>query len=126
MNQTAHNAGLALLKQHALIAGEPILANGSGIAVDDPATGEIIGHVPKLGASETEQAIRAADEAFPAWSQDDPHARGRFLRDWAGRIDAAPSVDDRVGGVGERDVETRARVSSQESTLTFAAAATRS
>ena len=32
--------GLALLRQHALIAAEPVPANGAGIAVDDPATGE--------------------------------------------------------------------------------------
>ena len=87
MTLDPRQAGLALLREHALIGGEPSLGSSEVIAVDDPATGEIIGHVPKLGASETEQAIRAADEAFPAWSQDDPHARGRFLRDWAGLID---------------------------------------
>lgn len=87
MTLDPRQAGLALLREHALIGGEPSRGSSEVIAVDDPATGEIIGHVPKLGASETEQAIRAADEAFPAWSQDDPHARGRFLRDWAGLID---------------------------------------
>ena len=87
MTLDPRQAGLALLREYALIGGEPTRGSGEVIAVDDPATGEIIGHVPKLGASETEQAIRAADEAFPAWSQDDPHARGRFLRDWAGLID---------------------------------------
>ena len=87
MTLDPRQAGLALLREYALIGGEPTRGSGEVIAVDDPATGEIIGHVPKLGASETEQAIRAADEAFPAWSQGDPHARGRFLRDWAGLID---------------------------------------
>ena len=87
MTLDPRQAGLALLREHALIGGEPSRGSSEVIAVDDPATGEIIGHVPKLGASETEQAIRAADEAFPAWSQGDPHARGRFLRDWAGLID---------------------------------------
>lgn len=87
MTLDPRQAGLALLREHALIGGESSRGSSEVIAVDDPATGEIIGHVPKLGASETEQAIRAADEAFPAWSQDDPHARGRFLRDWAGLID---------------------------------------
>ena len=87
MTLDPRQAGLALLREHALIGGEPSRGSSEVIAVDDPATGEIIGHVPKLGASETEQAIRAADEAFPAWSQDDPHARGRFLRDWAGLSD---------------------------------------
>lgn len=87
MTLDPRETGLALLREHALLGAEPTRGSGEVIAVDDPATGEIIGHVPKLGASETEQAIRAADEAFPAWSQGDPHARGRFLRDWAGLID---------------------------------------
>ncbi|MEC8455347.1 MAG: aldehyde dehydrogenase family protein, partial [Pseudomonadota bacterium] len=87
MNQTAKNAGLALMRQHALIAGEPIPANGSGIAVDDPATGEVIGHVPELGAAETDAAIQAAAEAFPDWSRGDPHRRAAFLRQWAALID---------------------------------------
>lgn len=87
MNQTARTAGLALLKQHALIAGKPIPANGAGIAVDDPATGEIIGYVPDLGVTETEAAIQAAADAFQDWSRSDPHKRAAFLRDWAGLID---------------------------------------
>ncbi|WP_288756989.1 NAD-dependent succinate-semialdehyde dehydrogenase [uncultured Brevundimonas sp.] len=81
------DAGLNLLRQHALIAGEPIAANGGGIAVDDPATGAVIGHVPDLGEAETRRAIQAATEAFPAWSRSDPHARAAFLRKWAALID---------------------------------------
>ena len=42
-------------------------AGGSTIAVDDPATGEIIGTVPKLGRTETREAIAAAAAAFPEW-----------------------------------------------------------
>ena len=38
----ARAAGLNLLRQHALIAGEAVTADKT-IAVDDPATGEIIG-----------------------------------------------------------------------------------
>lgn len=79
-------AGLSLLREHALIAGKPVTADAR-IAVDDPATGEIIGHVPDLGAAETERAIRAAADAFPAWSQTSPHERAAILRDWARRID---------------------------------------
>jgi succinate-semialdehyde dehydrogenase/glutarate-semialdehyde dehydrogenase len=88
------DAGLALLRQHALIAGEPIPAGGGGIAVDDPATGEIIGHVPDLGAAETHQAIQAAHDAFPAWSLSDPHKRAGFLRAWA------ELIDENIEGLG--------------------------
>jgi len=38
------------------------------ISVDNPATGEILGNVPNLGAAETRTAIDAAQKAFPAWS----------------------------------------------------------
>jgi succinate-semialdehyde dehydrogenase / glutarate-semialdehyde dehydrogenase len=94
VNHTARDAGLKLLRQHALIAGKAIPANGGGIAVDDPATGDVIGHVPDLGAAETEQAIAAASETFKTWSRSDPHARAAFLRKWAALI------DDNLEGLG--------------------------
>ena len=88
MNTTARAAGLKLLREHALIAGQPVPAGGKGIAVDDPATGKIIGHVPNLGKAETEAAIAAAHAAFADWSRSDPHKRAAFLREWARLIDA--------------------------------------
>ena len=86
MTIQARDAGLGLLREHALIAGEPV-TGPTRIAVDDPATGEVLGHVPDLGAAETERAIQAAHDAFPAWSRSDPHKRAVFLRDWARLID---------------------------------------
>jgi len=83
-----------LLREHALIAGKPIAANGKGIAVDDPATGDVIGWIPDLGAVETQTAIDAAVEAFPGWSRSDPHKRAAFLREWA-RL-----IDDNIEGLG--------------------------
>ncbi len=94
MNTAARDAGLKLLREHAFIAGEAVPAGADGIAVDDPAPGEIIGHIPNLGAAETERAIQAAHEAFPAWSRSDPHKRAKFLRDWAALI------DDNLEGLG--------------------------
>lgn len=80
------SAGLALLREHALIGGEP--ATGAArIPVDDPATGEILGHVPDLDAAETGRAIDAAWDAFPDWSGASPHARAAFLNRWADLID---------------------------------------
>lgn len=87
MNTAARAAGLKLLREHAFIAGEAIAAGPDGIPVDDPATGDIIGHIPNLGAVETERAIKAAHDAFPDWSRSDPHRRAKFLRDWAALID---------------------------------------
>lgn len=80
------DAGLKLLREHALIAGQPVTGTAR-IAVDDPATGEVIGHVPDLGAAETERAVQAAADSFPDWSRSDPHARAKILRDWAALID---------------------------------------
>lgn len=87
MNTAAKSAGLKLLREHALIAGKAIAANGKGIAVDDPATGEVIGHIPDLGEKETQQAIDAARDAFADWSTSDPFKRAAFLREWARLID---------------------------------------
>ena len=56
--------------------------SGATINVDNPATGEIIGKVPKLGGAETKQAIEAANRAFPAWSKKTAKERAAVLRRW--------------------------------------------
>lgn len=86
MTLSARELGLGLIGNHAWIAGEAVTADAQ-IAVDDPATGEIIGHVPDLGAAETERAIAAATAAFPGWAHTNPHERAGFLRRWAALID---------------------------------------
>src|SRR5256886_6126654 len=57
-------------------------ASGQSLNVDNPATGEIIGTVPKLSAAETRQAIEAANRAFPAWSKKTAKERAAVLRRW--------------------------------------------
>jgi succinate-semialdehyde dehydrogenase / glutarate-semialdehyde dehydrogenase len=57
-------------------------SSGQTIAVDNPATGEIIGKVPKLGAAETRLAIEAANRAFPEWSKKTAKERAGVLRRW--------------------------------------------
>jgi len=47
-----------------------------------PATGRIIGTVPKLSGAETRQAIEAANRAFPAWSKRTAKERAAVLRRW--------------------------------------------
>lgn len=55
----------AFLKQANLIGGEWVAADsGETIDVDNPATGEIIGTIPKCGRAETRRAIEAAQAAF--------------------------------------------------------------
>jgi succinate-semialdehyde dehydrogenase / glutarate-semialdehyde dehydrogenase len=55
---------------------------GAVIEVDNPATGETIGVVPKLGAAETRKAIEAAARAFPDWSCRTGKERAIVLRRW--------------------------------------------
>src|SRR5260370_38175345 len=57
-------------------------ASGQAIGVDNPATGEIIGKVPKLGGLETRQAIEAGNRAFPEWKKKTAKARPATLRRW--------------------------------------------
>ena len=51
--------------------------------VDNPATGEVIGRVPQMGALETRQAIEAAHRAFPAWRRKTAKQRAAVLRRWS-------------------------------------------
>src|SRR5437879_4564534 len=53
-----------------------------GIDVDNPATGEAIGTVPKLGRADTRQAIDAASHAFPAWRRKTAKERAAVMRRW--------------------------------------------
>jgi succinate-semialdehyde dehydrogenase/glutarate-semialdehyde dehydrogenase len=56
---------------------------GDEFPVDDPATGETIRTLPRMGAAETERALRAAEEALPAWRGRLAKERARILRRWA-------------------------------------------
>ncbi|AOY00797.1 NAD-dependent succinate-semialdehyde dehydrogenase [Jeongeupia sp. USM3] len=77
----------ALLRQQALVAGEWIAADsGETIAVRNPATGETIATVPKLGAVETRRAIAAAKIAMRDWQQRSARERATVLRRWAGLL----------------------------------------
>ncbi|MBV8658647.1 MAG: NADP-dependent succinate-semialdehyde dehydrogenase [Burkholderiales bacterium] len=71
----------SLFRQQAYINGEWRDADsGATIAVNNPATGEIIGHVPKMGTLETRRAIEAAEKAWPAWRAKTAKERGAILR----------------------------------------------
>lgn len=72
----------ALFRQAALVGERWIEANGAGLAVTNPATGETIGHVPKLGATETREAIEAAEKAQKAWAKRTAKERSNILRRW--------------------------------------------
>jgi succinate-semialdehyde dehydrogenase/glutarate-semialdehyde dehydrogenase len=72
-----------LFREACYVDGRWIAAkSGATISVDNPATGESIGTVPKLGADETRDAIAAAGRAFPAWRAKSAKERAAVLRRW--------------------------------------------
>lgn len=70
---------MTLFRQQALIDGQWRDApNGDVIAVTNPANGEQLGSVPKMGADETRQAIEAANRALPPGAPSPPKS-GRIF-----------------------------------------------
>jgi succinate-semialdehyde dehydrogenase/glutarate-semialdehyde dehydrogenase len=73
----------SLFREQCYVDGEWIDADGGGrLEVTDPATGKVIGTVPKLGVEETRRAIDAANRAFPEWRAKTAKERAAILRRW--------------------------------------------
>jgi succinate-semialdehyde dehydrogenase/glutarate-semialdehyde dehydrogenase len=72
-----------LLRQRCYIRGAWLDADdGKTIAVTNPATGEVIGNVPRMGATETRRAIEAAETAMSGWRRRTAKERAAVLRAW--------------------------------------------
>ena len=56
--------------------------SGAVIEVTNPATGEVLGTIPKMGSAETRRAIEAAEKAWPAWRGLLAKERANILRKW--------------------------------------------
>ncbi|ALZ84857.1 MULTISPECIES: NADP-dependent succinate-semialdehyde dehydrogenase [Pseudomonas] len=73
----------SLFRQQAYVDGAWIDADsGATVTVDNPATGETLGTIPKLGRAETKRAIDAANRALPAWRALTAKERSAKLRRW--------------------------------------------
>ena len=73
----------ALFRRQCYVNGGWIDAQSGGVLeVDNPATGEIIGTVPALGAEETRDAIEAADAALAGWRSRPAKERANLMRRW--------------------------------------------
>jgi succinate-semialdehyde dehydrogenase/glutarate-semialdehyde dehydrogenase len=73
-----------LFRQKCYVDGEWVDAiGGATIPVTNPASGETLGTVPKMGGEETRRAIEAADRALPAWRAKTAKQRAQVLRKWA-------------------------------------------
>jgi succinate-semialdehyde dehydrogenase/glutarate-semialdehyde dehydrogenase len=72
-----------LLKTKAYIAGEWQDADDrTTFEVKNPATGEVIATVPRMGTTETRRAIDMANAAWPAWRAITAKHRAAVLRKW--------------------------------------------
>src|SRR5437016_2840995 len=73
----------ALFRQQCYVDGKWADADsGKTLPVNHPATAEILGTVPNMGAGETRRAIEAANAAFPAWRAKTAKERANILRKW--------------------------------------------
>jgi len=71
----------AFKRETNLIAGKWVAADsGETIPVTNPATGQVIGTVPKSGKAETARAIAAAQEAFETFRKTSVLDRSKMLR----------------------------------------------
>ncbi|MHA3904923.1 NADP-dependent succinate-semialdehyde dehydrogenase [Castellaniella sp. WN] len=72
-----------LLRQQAYVNGQWCDADSAGtFDVRNPATGEILGTVPRMGAAETRRAIEGAQAAWGAWRAMTAKERAAILRRW--------------------------------------------
>ncbi len=72
-----------LFRQQAYINGQWVGGKGENIDVNNPATDEVLGSVPNLGAAETRSAIKAARVTWDVWRAMPARERGDILRKWA-------------------------------------------
>jgi succinate-semialdehyde dehydrogenase / glutarate-semialdehyde dehydrogenase len=73
-----------LLRHKAYVGGAWVDADG-GAAFDvlNPATGELLSTMPRLGVAETRRAIEAAADAYPEWRALLAKERARIMKRWA-------------------------------------------
>jgi acyl-CoA reductase-like NAD-dependent aldehyde dehydrogenase len=85
----AHGGKVALRKAQMLIGGKWVeAASGEVLQVEDPAHRAPIAEVPRGRAEDVDRAVKAAAEAFPAWSRTPPRDRGRILARIADALEA--------------------------------------
>jgi succinate-semialdehyde dehydrogenase/glutarate-semialdehyde dehydrogenase len=74
---------MSLFREQAFVGGRwESAGDGEVKQVFNPATGQLIGTVPNLGAAETRRALEAADKALPDWRSRTAKERAQILRKW--------------------------------------------
>lgn len=83
LRQTLALKDPTLLRQQCYVDGKWADADsGVTIAVHNPATGAMLGTIPRMGTAETRRAIEAANAAWPAWRAKTGKERAVVLRKW--------------------------------------------
>lgn len=78
-----HLSDPTLFRQQAFIAGQWCAADSAQVIdVYNPANAELLGSVPKMGATETQRAINAAHAALAGWRSKTAAQRGLIMRRW--------------------------------------------
>jgi succinate-semialdehyde dehydrogenase/glutarate-semialdehyde dehydrogenase len=71
----------ALLRRQAYVDGHWVDADsGATFPVTNPASGEVVADVPRMGAAETRRALAAAEHALPQWRNRPAKERAAILR----------------------------------------------
>ncbi|KAF0210854.1 MAG: succinic semialdehyde [Methylocystaceae bacterium] len=71
------------LREQTLIGGRWVGADsGATFAVNNPATGAVLGQVPDMGAAETRRAIESSARALPSWRDRAAKERAHIMRRW--------------------------------------------
>jgi len=83
-----------------LINGEAVSGDPSGQSINPSNLDEIVARYPKGGASEVNDAVKAARAAFPSWSEGSPEVRSDVL-DRAGSLTMSRAKD--LGGLLSRE-----------------------
>src|SRR5262249_20251185 len=102
-----------LFRQQCYVDGKWVDAlNRATIPVTNPATGETLGTVPRMGTEETRQAIEAAEKALPGWRAKTAKERAQVLRKWFDMVMA--NQEDlatlRTAGQGKPMAEARGEI----------------
>jgi succinate-semialdehyde dehydrogenase/glutarate-semialdehyde dehydrogenase len=83
LNELLKDAGL--FRQSAYIDGEWV-TGGASLEVRNPASGDVVGNIPDVGADGTRRAIDAANAAFPQWRALPAAKRSALLEAWFNAI----------------------------------------
>lgn len=87
-----------LLRDNAMLIGGEWVPASSGEAIDviNPANSDLLARIPRGTADDVDAAVRAAEEALPAWRDLSATARANLLFRWADLVEQHAEVLDQL------------------------------